>query len=114
MVAGVDQCLWRRIEADLRGAIRANDRARVSVLRTILAVLGNAEAVPADRHGPGRGVGSTEVERRALPTEAVRRLVVDERDDLLLDAAAMRVLGRADQAEVLVAQAAVLDGYLAA
>lgn len=67
--AGPD--LRSRLGEDLRAAMRARDRLRTDVLRTTLAAIANAEAVPS--------TAPPNVEGRHEPTE-VARLPLDEHD----------------------------------
>ena len=47
--------LRERLQAGLPAAMKAGDRLRVSVLRTTLAAIANAEAVDASATRPARG-----------------------------------------------------------
>jgi uncharacterized protein YqeY len=114
----VDPPLRARLQADLSAALKARDRSRTSVLRTLLAALANAEAVPVDQTATGSiaassaGAFSTEVARRELsPADEAGVLRREHRE--LVDAAAELVdAGRADAAEPLQAQAAIVAEYL--
>jgi uncharacterized protein YqeY len=72
-----------RLRAALSAALEQRDAARLAVLRTALAALDNAEAVPDQEHDRGSlaleavpiGVGTREVARRELADEDVERLV---------------------------------------
>ena len=103
------KALRDRLEADLTDALRARDAVRVSVLRTTLSALSNAEAVDASLFDPG----VTEVPRRELGDDDIRSIVERERDELRTSANRMRRVGAADRARELVAQARLLDDYLA-
>jgi len=112
---------------DLTTALRARDAVAVSALRSALAAVGNAEAVPVpDAGGTGGatvgehvagarvGLGAGEVERRVLSEGDVVALVRAEVDERLAAAAQVEALGRADVAERLRAEAAVLQRHLPA
>ena len=76
-----DSPLRDRIRAALLDARRARDAETVSTLRTALAALENAEAVPTDQSAGALGdspvgVGATEAERRVL-SDADERAVLD-------------------------------------
>ena len=101
--------LRNRLESDLRVALKSGDAMRVSVLRTTLSALSNAEAVDASVVP----AGVTEVARRELGDQDVRSIVERERDELRTTADRMRRVGAPDRARELVAQARLLDGYLA-
>ncbi|GAA1522047.1 hypothetical protein [Nocardioides humi] len=115
--------LAARLRADLSAALRSRDLPRTKVLRTVLSVIANAEAVPlAEDPGAGPagegpiagaavGLGAAEAARRELTDAEVRDLVVGERDELL--AAAAQVGDHApDRADELRAAAALLASYL--
>ena len=97
------------LETDLQVALKSRDAARVSVLRTTLSALSNAEAVDVSSL-PG---DVTEVPRRELSDDDIRSIVERERDELRTTADRMRRVGAPDRARELVAQARVLDCYLA-
>lgn len=101
--------LRERLEADLTVALRCGDAVRLSVLRTTLSALANAEAVDASLFD----ADVTEVPRRKLSHEDIRSVVERERDELWTSADRMRRVGAPDRARELVAQARLLDGYLA-
>ena len=115
----------------LTTALRARDAVAVSALRSALAAVGNAEAVPvpdADggdgaggdagggEHVAGArvGLGAAEVERRVLSEGDVVALVRAEADERLEAAAQVEALGRPEVAERLRAEAAVLQRHLTA
>lgn len=110
-----------RLGGDLRAALRRRDRAAVGVLRSVLATIANAEAVPVDDvrprptdgpiAGASAGLGATEAPRRVLSEEDVRALVAGERDELLA-AAGQAAQAAPERAEQLRAGAALLDAYL--
>jgi uncharacterized protein YqeY len=112
------------MRADLTGALRSRDTSTVRVLRSTLAAVANAEAQPPAETGPasqtsgGRiagasdGLGSTDVERRALTEGDVRDIVTAERDERRGAAAEMDTLGLADRSAALLTEATVLDRYL--
>ncbi|WP_436699237.1 hypothetical protein [Nocardioides sp. BYT-33-1] len=112
-----------RLRADLAAALKARDLRRVKVLRTVTAVIANAEAVPVTESptttsttsgpiaGAAAGLGSAEAARRELGDDDVRALVAGERDERL--AAAAQVDGTApERAAELRAAAEMLAAYL--
>ncbi|MHC3470915.1 GatB/YqeY domain-containing protein [Streptomyces sp. 7R007] len=100
--------------------MRARDKAAVSALRTTLAALDNAEAVPVnDAEGRGMaleqspvGAGATEAARRELSERRVADVVRAEATERLAAAAQLTAPAHADQAARLRAEAAVLLGFL--
>jgi uncharacterized protein YqeY len=101
-------------------AMRARDKAAVSALRSALAALDNAEAVPQDGSGPHGlavehspvGVGATEAARRELSEGAMADIVRAEADERLAAASRLTAPAQADRATRLRAEAAVLLGFL--
>lgn len=75
----------------LRAAMKAKDTVAASALRSVLAAIANAEAVPqgsetataASQHiaGGTAGLGSAEAERRRLTREETARIVREEMSD---------------------------------
>ncbi len=109
-----------RLQAALRETMRAKDAVAVSALRSALAALGNAEAVPAAvpdgataaTHprlaGTVTGVGAAEVARRTMTEDEQRAVVQSEVDERLSAARELDGRGRPERAERLRAEAAVL------
>lgn len=116
------------MRADLRdgltAALKARDRVAVAALRSALAAIENAEAVPADgvavggdagsEHVAGAvaGLGAAEAERRRLTGAELRAIVEKEVRDRSASAEEYARLGRDDLAERLRAEAGVLGRYL--
>ncbi|MEV6809574.1 hypothetical protein [Streptomyces sp. NPDC051132] len=100
--------------------MRARDQAAVSALRTTLAALDNAEAVPVDEAAPRgpaleqspAGVGVTEAARRELSERAVVDLVRTEATERLRAAAQLTAPAHAARAARLRAEATVLLRFL--
>lgn len=105
--------LRERMQADLVLAIKAGDRTRVSVLRTALAALANAEAVvdPHQSSTPA-AFGTTEVPRRELDEAEVRRVLTEELDELRSTGDELRRRQRSTDADDLDAKRAILATYL--
>ncbi|PRX99106.1 GatB/YqeY domain-containing protein [Allonocardiopsis opalescens] len=108
----------------LKAALKARDRVAVTALRSALAAIDNAEAVPADHPldaaassehvaGAALGVGAADVARRRLTEEEVRSIVEKEARDRTAAAAEYERLGRTDAAERLRTEAEVLNRHLA-
>ncbi|XVV13351.1 hypothetical protein ACQP2X_03040 [Actinoplanes sp. CA-131856] len=114
-----DTPLRQKLREALPAAMKARDRAAVAALRATLAAIDNAEAVSAEGGTPKSlaietlpGVGATEVARRVLTEEDVRRIVRAEADDREQAAAEYAGLGRPERAEQLRAEAGALTAYL--
>ncbi|WP_083707023.1 hypothetical protein [Intrasporangium flavum] len=115
------------LRAHLTAAMRERDRVAVSAVRTTLAALDNAEAVPLDAvaGGPGPvtgsehvaaaaiGVGAAEVDRRELSEDDERALVAAEVASLLEAARHRRAAGDPTEAEDAEAAARLLEAVVA-
>jgi uncharacterized protein YqeY len=108
---------------DLTAALKARDRVAVTALRSALAAIDNAEAVPVDlpldsvtgnEHvaGSATGLGTAEAERRHLTEADLRSIVENEVQERSVAAQEYEQLGRNDLAERLRAEAEVLSRYL--
>jgi len=105
-----------RMRQALPEAMRARDKAAVSALRTTLAALDNAEAVPLDEtgtHGPAieqspTGAGTTEAPRRELSEHEMAGIVRTEADERLEAAARLTSPTHTARATRLRAEAEVL------
>ncbi|MFE0024316.1 GatB/YqeY domain-containing protein [Amycolatopsis sp. NPDC059021] len=114
------------LRRDLTAAIKDRDRVAVAALRSALAAIENAEAVPVDQHrkagevsgehvaAAAVGLGAAEVERRHLTEADVREIVAREVSERTASAAEYERLGRGDDADRLRAEAGVLGRYLPA
>ncbi|NDZ78969.1 hypothetical protein G3I19_10615 [Streptomyces sp. SID10853] len=100
--------------------MRARDKAAVSALRSTLAALDNAEAVPVDEaelrglalEQSPVGVGVTEAARRELSESDAVDVVRAEVAERLDAAAQLTAPAHADRAARLRAEAAVLLGFI--
>lgn len=110
---------------DLKTALKDKDRVAIAALRSALAAIDNAEAVPLDQPaappvlenehvaGAAVGLGAAEVERRHLTDADLRDIVAHEIRERTTSADEYDHLGRADAADRLRAEAAVLERALA-
>jgi hypothetical protein len=114
-----------RLQADLRHAMKARDRAKIDVLRVLIAAIDNAGAVALDAlttpdyaHTEGRsqyvvtGVGKTEVERRALSRDDLARIFADESVERRASANELEQYGKTEEAAALHASADFIEAYL--
>lgn len=110
--------LRERMRQALREAMRARDRVAVGALRTTLAALDNAEAVPVPSAASAGaaleqlpvGAGATDVARRELSEIEIADLVRAEIAERHEAAAAPN--GPASRAAKLRAEAALLERFL--
>lgn len=112
-----------RLRTGLREAMRARDAATVSAIRSALAALDNAEAVPVAGHNAvsaegahvasaAIGVGAAEAERAELSDAEVADILQREVDERRTAAREYSDAGRAEAAERLEAEAAALARYV--
>jgi uncharacterized protein len=104
--------LQQRLRAALPAAIKARDRAAVSALRSALAAIDNAAAVPARDAAfglPAVGLGVTEAARRDQDEAEIERIVRAEIAERLAAAAEYERLDRAEQARQKRREAEVLE-----
>jgi uncharacterized protein YqeY len=115
----VETPLRQRLRDALPVAMKARDRVAVTVLRSTLAALDNAEAV-VGAASPGSlaierspvGVGAAEVARQELTGARVEEIVRAEMAEREAAAQDYDRAGRTDRAEQLRAEVRVLAAYL--
>lgn len=98
--------LQKRLRVDLRDALRIRDAERVSLLRTLLAAIDNAEAVDTRD-----SLGTSEVPRKNLSDADVANVVRNESIDMRAAAAEFEQQGNLGEAQRLRARAAIADAY---
>lgn len=111
-----------KLRADLKVALKARDRGATTALRSALAAIDNAEAVPAAQRDDGDaaehvagatlGVGTAEADRRELTEAEVRSIIQNEVTERTVAAEEYEQLGRDDLAEQLRSAAEVLSRHL--
>ena len=119
-IARMQEPIRTRLTAALRSAMKARDKDAVSVLRSTLAALDNAQAVEADvavvegEHfaGTAGGLGAGEVPRAALEDAQARAIVAAEAQERRDAADEYERLGRADEASRLRAEADLLAAFV--
>ena len=102
--------------------MKSKDRDATAALRSAIAAIDNAEAVPVDpskvattnEHvaGASVGLGSADVERRQLTADQIRALLEAEVNERAVAADQYAQLGRDDHAASLRREADVLRRYL--
>lgn len=109
----------------LRAAMKSRDTVATSALRSVLAAIGNAEAVPApDRPQPDGasqhvaggtvGLASAEAERKRLTLEETARIVRDEISERQATADQYEAAGRPERAERLRRETQVIQAAIQA
>jgi uncharacterized protein len=107
----------------LVAALKARDAEALAALRTTIAAIDNAEAIPAadpqapltsaDIAGASSGVGSTEAVRRSLNSGQLRDIVREQIAEYAREADRYDALGRPDAADRLRYRAGILAAHLA-
>ena len=119
MVSPVDNAATRdRLQTALRAALRVRDKTAASALRSALAAIDNASAVPAEPApgvasgphfaGAAAGLGAGEAPRRGLTAGEAERIVRAEIAEREAAATGYERAGHADRAGRLRREAAVL------
>ncbi|WP_221326256.1 GatB/YqeY domain-containing protein [Actinoplanes sp. L3-i22] len=101
-----------RLRAALVPAMKARDKPAVTALRSALAAIENAAAVPPQdpHHGlPAVGLGVTEAPRREQDDAEIERIVRAEISERRTAATDYDALGRPDEATRLRAEAQALE-----
>ena len=107
------------LEADLRSAMSAKASREVGVLRTLLAEIDNAQAVPVgtlhQRYSVKMfGDGSAEVSRKSITFAELQVRLCADRDERLATANLCEASGRTEQADILRQEARIVERYIAA
>ena len=102
------------MKADLLTARKARDKVTEVALKRALAAFDNAAAAPVEQHDslPRLGLGATEVPRLELTKNDYVRIIKAELAEAEAAAQQYEAGGRADAAEQLRAESAVLVRYL--
>ena len=123
-MTGDAQALRAALRLGLTAALKARDRDALAALRTAIAAIDNAEAVPvpapdaalpatsAHIAGARSGLGSSEAARRELSASELRDILRGQIAEHISEAGRYDTLGQADAAERLRRQAHALTAYL--
>jgi uncharacterized protein len=103
------EVMRRRLQADLRAAMKARANPDVSVLRALIAAIDNAGAVPLPPKSEPRPL---EVERRRLSAHDVRAILSREYEVRQRAAEEFARLGRTAESQLATREMAVLSRYL--
>ena len=116
------QALRDTLRRDLTRAMKAREPDAVSALRTAIAAIDNAEAVPAPDESPATtsghiagahaGIGAAEAARRNLSPSEQQAILRDQVSAYNAEADRYTALGQQDAAARLRAQAGLLSAYL--
>ena len=102
------------LQAELITAMKAQDKATMMAIRSVLSAIANKEAVPAPKSSsidePVKGYA--DVPRRELTPAEVRLVVMDEVDERRNSADYLATAGKDEEAEALRTQVAILERFL--
>jgi uncharacterized protein YqeY len=70
--------LLTNLQSDLTVALKARDTVKVTVIRSLLSSIGNAEAVPMPYGSNAVGIYAGDADRRSVETEVVKRVLEAE------------------------------------
>ena len=101
----------KRLRTDLTAAMGDGDRGTVTLIRTLIAAIDNAEAIEFDASLPAEVSGCADVPRRTLTPDEIAAVIQSEADELRSAADHFQQLGRDDHAETLRGQARFVDQY---
>jgi uncharacterized protein len=108
--------IQERLKTDLQSARKSRDRLKTAVLRSTLALISNAEAVPVEEISEAYtmhiGVGSSEVMRRTLTEQDIRQIIQNEIDELLDAVSGMGANSDNPYTTELLQKASILKKYL--
>jgi uncharacterized protein YqeY len=105
----------RQMKADLINAMKSREHLKVATLRSVLAALDNAEAVPVSgqRTVAEPVIGqSHEVPRKVLSEEEITQIIQREIDERKAASTEYLRLGQLDEAARLQSAAALIAAYL--
>ncbi|MBL8098430.1 MAG: GatB/YqeY domain-containing protein [Anaerolineales bacterium] len=101
-----------QLKHGLKAAMKARQNEVVSVLRSALSAIDNAEAVPLDDSMVAVVGRLNEVPRKELSEEDMRAIVQAEADALKTSIAGYQSIGKLEEAEGLQTQWEALSQYL--
>lgn len=104
----------KQMKLDLVKAMKARQSATVATLRSALAAIDNAEAVPIDEKTPiiPFVTQSPDVPRKVLSDADIHQILQKEVDERIAASAEYNRLGQTGEAERLAAAAALISVYL--
>jgi len=108
----LNMSLRERIKSDLPTAMRARETIEVATLRSVLAAIDNAGAVPPGPAWPPVVGRSADVPRRPLSDADVRKLIHAEADERRTAIPEYERLGKSSDAKRLREELSVLSRYL--
>lgn len=102
-----------RLTADLTAAMKARQPTAVSTLRSLMAAIDNAEAVPITAAPTAVAGPSRDVPRKVLSATDIQAILVREAYECRKALGDYERLGQAEAAEALRVALALIEGYRA-
>ncbi len=100
-----------RIKADLLRAMKSGHKADVITLRTLIAAIDNAEAIPLDEPLPPTIGRSNDVQRKLLGAQEIQQILQHEVDEHRAAITEYARLGLSKQVETLTAAIELIQRY---
>ena len=101
-----------RLRADLVSAMRAGDKTEMSMIRTLIGAIENAEAVEGEGSSDPKLGLNHDRPRKTLTDDDIVRILSSERSEAAAAAAGYKRMGLADEAEDLDQRVRIVDRYL--
>ena len=112
MITSTQEPIREQLKRGLKAAMKARQNGVVSVLRSALSAIDNAEAVELDDSMVAVVVKLYEVPRKILTEAQMQAIVQTEADTLHISIKEYQGLGKAEEAEQLQIQYEALKAYL--
>ena len=100
------------LQSELIMAMKSQDRATTTVLRSVLGAIANAEAVAVPQATANPVIGYADVPRKELSPQQVKLVVLDEVAKRMNSIAYYGSAGRHEEAGALGKEVAILERYL--
>ena len=105
--------LLDQLKDDLKTAMKSRNQFEIKTIRSLIASIENAGAVPAGTGPYEIKIGlNHDVPRKTVTDDLARELIVGERDEYLTSATNYRELGLDSEADELDQRAAIANRYL--
>ena len=106
------QLLRDRLKADLTAALKARQTPVAMTLRTLLAAIDNAEAVPLSAAPPAIDGRSRDVPRLALARSDIQQILLREADECRRARSDYERMGQVEAAAAMRAALSLIDAYV--
>jgi len=100
------------LQSELIMAMKSQDRATTTVLRSVLGAIANAEAVAVPQETGDPTIGFADVPRKELSPQQIKLVVLDEVEKRRNSIGYYGSAGRHEEAEALEKEVAILERYL--